>query len=177
MSTRTTARTRLWLAAAFAVAVGANFLPAAGGQDKVTFPCEVEVSASNLNLRAGIGQAYVILHTAKKGDTFVALEEQLGWYRVKPPAGLHIYLAKEFVDAQGAGQGVVKGDRVNARPTADTKHPPVCQIAKGTSVRIVAEVNGWYKIPAPSNTSCWAKKDFVKFLRAYNGPLGGQDGS
>lgn len=146
-------------------------------QDKVSFPCEVEVNANSLNLRAGIGQAYVIVHTAKKGDTLVALEEQLGWYRIKPPAGVFVYLAKEFVDLQGPGAGVVKGDRVNARPTADTKHPPVCQFAKGTQLRVAGEVNGWIKIAAPANSSCWVKKDFVKFLRPFQGAVDASDGS
>ncbi|MBI5367360.1 MAG: hypothetical protein HZA54_10010, partial [Planctomycetes bacterium] len=173
---RAAARTACLLAAACTVAL-AGLGRAASAQDKPAFPAEIEVTASSLNVRAGIGQAYVILHTAKQGETLVALDEQLGWFRVKPPAGVHVFLAREFLDMQGADRGVVKGDRVNARPTADTVHPPVCQFAKGTAVRVLGVEKGWYKVPAPANASAWVKKDFVKVKGPYKGPLDAPDGS
>lgn len=133
------------------------------------YPRVFQVKPDKLNLRAGIGQNYKILVTVRQGDQLVGEEEQVGWVRVRPPKGIRCYVSRDFVDGVSGGSGTVNADHVNLRPTPSTTHPPLLQLNRGDSVRIVGEVEGWYEIEAPPAVACWASKEQLIEVGSWTG--------
>lgn len=132
------------------------------------YPYVVEVNCDRLNVRAGIGESYRILTTAERGARFVALEERLGWVRVEPPDKVVCWVHRKYVERAADGSGIAKGDRVQLRPTPDQTNPPMGQVDKGARLEVLGEAGDWYKVRPPSGADCWAKKDFLKFVSAYD---------
>ncbi len=133
------------------------------------WPKVFEVTADKLNLRAGIGQNYRVLITVKRGDLLVGEEEQVGWIRVRPPKGIRCYVSRDFIDGGVGGPGKVNADHVNLRPTAGTTHPPLLQLNRGDSVRVLGESEGWYEIEAPQAVLCWGTKDHLRETGPWTG--------
>ena len=119
-------------------------------------PFEAEVVAEEVELRAGASEDFYTVGTVSEG-TRVRVMSMLGdWLRIAPPPGVYSLVAKEYVDpAEGGRTGRINQNRVLAYAaradggTEDLRGQRTLFV--GASVSIVGEVNGYYRITAPSD--------------------------
>ena len=119
-------------------------------------PFEAEVVAEEVELRAGASEDFYAVGTVSEG-TRVRVMSMLGdWLRIAPPPGVYSLVEKEYVDpADGDRTGQINQNRVLAYAaradggTEDLRGQRTLFV--GASVSIVGEVNGYYRITAPSD--------------------------
>lgn len=123
----------------------------------------VEVTANKLNLRNGMGTSFSAIHTLKKGDKLVVVNEKADWLEVILPPNAPCWILKKFVEAKGENKGMVKSGRVNARSSAAISDNNVIgQINLDAEVTILKEEKEWYKIsPLPYFTG-WINEKYAK---------------
>lgn len=134
-----------------------------------------EINTDRVNLRAGIGEAYRILATAEKGHRLLVQEERLDWYRVLRPDDLACWIHSDYVQIQ-ENTGTLTGDRVNVRIAPDMRFPPVDQLDRDDTVRVLGKdpTGVWIQIQAPEGVSCWVTKKFVTLLGETDPSLAAQ---
>ena len=116
------------------------------------------VTQDSVEVRSGAGRAYYVVGELTKGD-MVRVEKVLfnqTWYQVRVPKGVHSYVSKVFVDAQGDGAtGTVNADRTEFK-AASLRGPGESYkgqgtFSKGDKVTILAEEGNFYKIVSPED--------------------------
>lgn len=117
------------------------------------------VTKKEVDIRSGTSKAYYAVGSLKKGD-MVRVEKTLfnkTWYQIRVPKGVHSYVSKVFINAQGDGKtGTVNTDRT-AYKAASLRGPGESYreqglLAKDDIVTILAEEGNYYKIESPKDT-------------------------
>jgi uncharacterized protein YgiM (DUF1202 family) len=123
----------------------------------------VEVTANKLNLRNGMGTSFSAIHTLKKGDKLVVVNEKADWLEVVLPPTAPCWVLKKFVEVKADNKGMVKSGRVNARSSASISDNNVIgQINLDAEITILKEDKEWYKIsPLPYFTG-WINEKYAK---------------
>jgi uncharacterized protein YgiM (DUF1202 family) len=138
---------------------------AAVAQAPSEFPYVGEVTGNDVNVRSGPDTNYYPTMRLQAGARVTVTGEKFGWLRIDPPAGSFCLIAKEFVELDRDGSGVVSGDNVNVRAGSELsdRRLPITQLSKGTSVSILGEhPDGFYKIAPPEGAYVWITKQFVR---------------
>ncbi len=147
--------TRPRFAAFFAALLAAALTLTSHAQDA---PFIGVVTQGSVEVRSGAGRAYYVVGELAKGD-MVRVEKVLfnqTWYQVRVPKGVHSYVSKAFVDAQGDGAtGTVNADRTEFK-AASLRGPGESYkgqgtFSKGDKVTILAEEGNFYKIVSPED--------------------------
>ncbi|MAX27577.1 MAG: hypothetical protein CMJ19_24025 [Phycisphaeraceae bacterium] len=121
------------------------------------YPFPAQVTRDKALVRAGVGTTYYVVKELKKGDIVTVDEKIYQWYKIVPPAGVHSYVSKAFVDAKGDGKiGVVNKTpcevfTASVNGVADSFRR-TANLLKGDTVQIVSEDGGYYKIVPPKGT-------------------------
>ncbi|HUW84001.1 MAG TPA: SH3 domain-containing protein [Phycisphaerae bacterium] len=153
---RISAMSWMWVLALGAVAVA---------QTPGEFPYVGEVTANDVNARSGPDTNYYPTMRLQAGARVTVTGEKFGWLRVEPPPGSFCLIAKEFVELDRNGSGVVSGDNVNVRAGSELsdRRLPITQLSKGTTVRILGDhPDGFYKIAPPKGAYVWISKQFIQ---------------
>lgn len=135
--------------------------------EDVQYPFPAEVIEDSVSVRAGVGTTYYVVKKLKKGDIVTVDEKIYQWYKIVPPAGVHSYVSKAFVDAKGDGKvGVVNKTpcevfTASVNGVADSFRRTT-NLLKGDTVEIVAEDGGYYKIMPPKGTYVYIPAVSVK---------------
>ncbi|MBI3617570.1 MAG: SH3 domain-containing protein, partial [Candidatus Omnitrophica bacterium] len=78
-------------------------------------------------------------------------------------------------------EGEIIGDRVNVRSSAKIESTILGQVEKGSRVRVLEKIPGWYKIAPPAQVFGWVADGLVKFksrdITAYHPKERHQEGS
>ena len=141
--------------------------PTVGMAEELQFPFPAEVVEDAVLVRAGVGTTYYVVKKLKKGDLVTVDEKLFHWYKIVPPAGVHSYVSKAFVDAKGDGKvGVVNKTpcevfTASVNGVADSFRRTT-NLLKGDTVEIVAEDGGYYKIMPPKGTYVYIPAVSVK---------------
>ncbi|MBQ9973854.1 MAG: SH3 domain-containing protein [Oscillospiraceae bacterium] len=144
-------------------------------RDYVRFTCTGTVNTSSLNLRSGPGTGHSKVATLSKGDRITVLSMEQDWYQVKADSKTG-YVSMEYITIDGqpaqtdtpaqtapATQttqqaGKVNASSLNVRSGAGTGYGKVTSLTKGTSVTVLDEENGWYRITAGGKTGYVSKQ-------------------
>lgn len=59
------------------------------------------------------------------------------------------------------GTGTVSATTLNVRARPTVKREVIAQVKRGAEVRIVGEIQGWYRIEAPADTTCWVAERII----------------
>lgn len=127
-----------------------------------------EVTASELNLRSGPGEAYQSVVRVPKGTKLVVTGTGAPqWLRVEVPQGYHAWVFARLIAPEKDGTGTLAADSVLVRPTASTRYNELDgRLQKGERVVIVGEQRTdegtWYKIAVPRRFPLFAHVDYVK---------------
>ena len=127
------------------------------------FPFLAEVSAPSVNIRAGEHLNFEKLGRLTKGQQVVVVGKNYSWYKIKLPANAKSYVSQEFVLQVDAQTGVIKSERVNIRAGAGANFTVLGQLKKGTTVKILEKLDGWYRIEAVEGTWGWISQQYLTF--------------
>jgi len=138
--------------------------------EKLAFPFEAEVTATNLNVRMSpkSDPTSVIATTLALGAKVTVVAEKEDFFQILPPAGCTVWVHSKNVKRDGEEGIVLVNDspvRIDSRQTADK----LCSLNEGEKVKIVAEHMGWFKIQAPAAVKYFVGKKHVKFLKEAEG--------
>ncbi|MBI2922682.1 MAG: SH3 domain-containing protein [Planctomycetes bacterium] len=127
-----------------------------------------EVTASNVNVRAGNSMNHRIVCVASKGDQVLIAGESGDFFKILAPKGSACWVGTQFVERKG-DEGTITGHNVNLRPTPDTSHPVIGQLQEGDTVRIVSQdsLGTWFRIEPPRAVFAFISKKFVAVKGDY----------
>src|SRR5690349_5901082 len=129
---------------------------------------ECVINADNVYVRSGAGDNYYPTMKLNKGAKVTVIGEKFDWLKIVPPEGSFSYVGKHFIDKKDGGVGIVNRENVNVRAgsTQTTIKTTVqSQLAPGQQVKILDEVEEYYKIAPPPDAAVYVKKDLVDVLR------------
>lgn len=129
-----------------------------------------EVTAKQLRLRAGPGEAYQEVVRLEKGAKVIVLgvhPNDPAWLQVEVPQGYEAWVFGQFVTKGEDGMGTIAGDRVLIRPRPSTRYHQLAGVfRKGDAVRIVGEEKApdglWYRVVVPRSVPLYAHGDYLK---------------
>jgi len=134
-------------------------------------PFEAEAVRDAVTLRAGSRPSYYKVGTLSKGERVTVQEIYFGWYKIKPPEGVHSYVSRGYVDAKNDGSvGIVNSEDVDVT-AANIKGPSLSYadqlvLDQGTKVRIVGRESSFYKIKPPEGAFVFAPPDSLRRVGA-----------
>jgi len=139
--------------------------PASTPEEKIVLG---EVIAANVNVRAGNTMNHRIVCIANKGDQVLILEEAGDFFKIMAPKGASCWVACQFVERKG-DTAIVNANNVNLRPTPDTSHPVIGQLASGDPVKILGQDNlgTWFRIEPPKGVIAYVSKKFIAVKGNY----------
>ena len=129
---------------------------------------ECVINADNVYVRSGAGDNYYPTMKLNKGVKVTVIGEKFDWLKIVPPPGSFSYVGKHFVEKTGEGVGKVNRADVNVRAGSELnalKTTVQAQLSSGQEVKILDEVEEYYKIAPPADAAVYVKKDFVDVLR------------
>ncbi len=125
------------------------------------------VVVEDVEVRAGGGTAFYVVGEVERGGIVEVEEIIFRWHKIRPPEGVHSFISKAFVDVRGDGtRGVVNRDRVEVS-AASVRGPAEsyrwqADLNEGDEVRIVEEVNSFYRIEPPEGAFVFLPPDSVR---------------
>jgi len=138
--------------AAWVFAFHVAFPPSTAAQE-VPFTSVVVDQA--VPVRAGAGRSFYTVGELKQGTPVTVDEVVFGWYKIRPPKGIHSYISRAFVDAYGDGKtGKINTNRAAVRAASingpGESYRRQIDLLKGATVQIVGEEGSFYKIVPPN---------------------------
>jgi uncharacterized protein YgiM (DUF1202 family) len=143
-------------------------LAQAGEQDP---PFRGKVTGSHVNIRMAPSKDGLIVRVAREGEGVLVVGKEGTWFRIAPPENAGCWIHHDSVK-KSEGGSIVTRDSV-LRSDSRNNAPEVGRIAKGESVKIMAEKVDWYKIQAPPSVAMYVHGDYVAFDRAYDPQVDG----
>jgi len=124
-----------------------------------------EMTADNVNVRAGNNRNYEVLTQSHRGDAITVLEQQGEWYRIALPPTVTCYINAAFVELRpDHSRGTVTGDRVNLRARPATSSSTIGQVNEGEQVTVRSHDGDWLAIVPPAVASGWVHSQFAKII-------------
>ena len=128
-----------------------------------SFPFLAQAINERVNVRAGQSQNFEKLYQLEKGEEVVVVGKDFSWYKVQLPPGTYVYISDKYVRLANSMEGEIIGDRVNVRSSAKVESAILGQVEKGSRVRVLEKIPGWYKIAPPAQVFGWVADGLVKF--------------
>ena len=153
--------------------------PALAAQE--SFPFLAQAINERVNVRAGQSQNFEKLYQLEKGEEVIVVGKDFSWYKVQLPPSTNVYISDKYVRLASSMEGEIIGDRVNVRSSAKVESTILGQVEKGSRVRVLEKIPGWYKIAPPAQIFGWVADGLVKFkskdITAYHPKERQQEGS
>ncbi|MGL5414481.1 MAG: SH3 domain-containing protein [Clostridium sp.] len=131
---------------------------------------EGTVTASALNVRAGMGTNTKVIGSLKRGAKITIVETKNGWHKIKH-GGSYGYVSDDYVTITGTGtnpgnpgtekSGTVTASALNVRAGMGTNTKVVGSLKRGSKVTILETKNGWHKIKY-GNSYGYVSADYVR---------------
>lgn len=131
------------------------------------------VTGDNLNIRKGAGTGYGVLTTLKKGTQVFVISTYNGWCKVRLSSGTVGYASAQYISTGTSSSssavtstvktGVVSvSSSLNLRKSASTSATILASLKNGTTVTILSESSGWYKVRVASGIEGYVKTSYIK---------------
>ena len=123
-----------------------------------------EVTASELNLRAGSGTQYEILDRIERGASVVVESTENGWSKITYN-GLQGYVSSSYLKMTEAapaplGKGILTGDLVCFRTQPSLDCEVIAQLRFGSVVEVLGVSGDWYQVSYQNRTG-YLYRDYV----------------
>ena len=135
------------------------------------------INSAGINLRSDSTATSAVLFVLDKGELVEVILEQFGWYKIRLPKQVAVYVKKDLADCiksteipgvlatdepvKRCASAKVLGDRVNIRLKPSESAPIVGIADKNEIVNVLSETGGWYKIEPIQNSFGWVNKKFI----------------
>lgn len=137
-----------------------------------------KITADNVYVRSGAGDNYYPVAKLNTGNELTVVGAKFDWLKVVPPQGTFSYVAKAFVDKAADGQsGTVNRDDVNVRAGGELnamKTTVQSKLANGQQVKILGEVDEYYKIAPPTDAYVYVNQKHVELVKRIPGSVAQQ---
>ncbi|MBN1869877.1 MAG: SH3 domain-containing protein [Candidatus Omnitrophica bacterium] len=127
------------------------------------FPFLGEITADQVNVRAGQSANFERLCQLDTGDEVVVVGKEYSWYKIQLPPTARSYVSKTYIQYLGQSAGGIVADRVNIRAGAGTHNTVVGQLEKGEQIFIKEELEEWYRIVPVAKSYGWVAEQYLKF--------------
>ncbi len=107
-----------------------------------------------------------------KASQVVVRGRDYEWYAVQLPAAAGVYIRADYVKDKGNSIGEITGDKVNVRARADSESSSLGQLEQGELVKLIEQVNGWWKIEPPVAAQGWVHADLIVPAAKPASPVG-----
>jgi len=134
-----------------------------GAYAQEEFPYVAEVSAKEVNLRAGQSSSSEQIGTLRKGEKVVVVDRSYSWLKVKIPGHAESYISTDFVKDLGGGMGEVRGSRVNVRAGPSLQSTVLGQAERSLWLRIFDQKGRWYQIEPIDKSYGWVLGEYLTF--------------
>ena len=128
------------------------------------------VNSPDVYVRSGPGESWYPTQKLAQGTQVTIVGIKYDWLKIMPPAGSYGLVSKLYVDRRGDGTvGRVTRPDINVRAGSAlvaTKDTVLSKLAAGDDVKILGEVDEYYKIVPPDGTYFYVGKQFVDPVRA-----------
>lgn len=141
----------------------AFLVPVSAFAAQESFPFLAQAINERVNVRAGQSQNFEKLYQLEKGEEVVVVGKDFSWYKVQLPPSTYVYISDKYVRLVNSMEGEIIGDRVNVRSSAKVESAILGQAEKGSRVRVLEKIPGWYKITPPAQVFGWVADGLVKF--------------
>lgn len=101
------------------------------------------VNLGSLNVRTGPSTDYEKVGTVSLGNRYAYYQKSGNWVRIDKGWISVSYFYLEGSTGEGAGNGTITGEGLNIRSGPDTGFDRLGSYAKGDSVKILTQINGW----------------------------------
>ncbi len=136
------------------------------------FPCLVEITGDDVNVRSGPGTNYYTCGRLYRGDKVKVISSQLGWSRVSPPPGCFSWISMQCVgiSLENPAVGMVTGDGVRVYAGSEYVEPmhstsEQVRLNRGDKVRLLGEEkDGYYKIAPPDGAYVWVSSQYTRVV-------------
>jgi len=127
------------------------------------------VDGTNVYVRHNASMAAYPCTKVSRPQRVTVVGARDGWLMILPPPGVFSVISKEYVKANADGtSGVVTGDRVWVRAGGDLRQTNFTGLQKqlntGDKVKILGEIDTWYKIVPPEGARFFISDRYVKRL-------------
>lgn len=129
---------------------------------EMNMPFLGEVTANNVNIRAGCNLNFEILNKLQSFDKVEVFDKQDDWFKIQLPKNTKCYINKKYVLKKN-GSCVVDGNRINLRARPSMQSSVLAQVNKFQELTIVGEVSDWFIVMPSENCFGWVKSDYIKF--------------
>ena len=116
------------------------------------------VTATKLNVRAGVGVAHKVIDTLDKGRRIRILDTQMGWHKFMVNAADHGWVSANYVK----DNKIANCTLLNVRAGAGVKNRVITQLKVGTPVRVMETKNGWHRIILNPAEYGWVSGKYIK---------------
>jgi len=128
------------------------------------FPFLAVVSRESVNVRSGPNTNFEKVDKLNNGTQVIVLGHTYEWYKVQPTSTTKEYIRADYLKVDNASIGMVLGENVNVRSSANSNSSSLGEIKKGTLVKVDEMTNGWCRIEPVAGTVVWINQDFLKAI-------------
>ena len=128
-----------------------------------SFPYLAEITADQVNIRAGQSPNFERMLRMKKGEDIVVVDRQFSWLKVRLPQSADVYINKKYAQLLDSSRAQVLTDHLNVRALADTNSTILGQLDKGDIVFVKEATEEWLKIQPNSKVFGWIADNYVSF--------------
>ena len=121
-----------------------------------------KTNADNINMRSDSTVNSRVICVLKKGSSVKVDQELYGWYKVKIPAGVPVYINADFLEFNAEKTAKVNRENVNIRLLPNDSSPIVGMADKDEVVEVAESGNKWLRIRPTEKTFGWINKKFVE---------------
>ncbi|MGN6625176.1 MAG: SH3 domain-containing protein [Tepidisphaeraceae bacterium] len=129
------------------------------------------INADNVYVRSGASENDYPVLKLSKGDTVVVVGAKGDWLKILPPDGVFCVVGKVWVEKRGDGSiGRVRDGSTNANVRVgsnlnDMKAKVVTQVKPGDDVKILGDLDEYFKIAPPPGAFVYVAKKFVDVVK------------
>ncbi len=118
-----------------------------------------EITAHDVNVRAGAHPNYEVVAQLDKGDLVLVTGTRGDWKRIAMPPGVLVWTSTAYV----ADDGLVEGQNVNVRSGPALKYNVLCQLKRDDQVVIkkTSKDGDWYGIVPPKAAGAFVYAKYV----------------
>jgi uncharacterized protein YgiM (DUF1202 family) len=127
------------------------------------FPFLAEVTAENVNVRAGQSENFEKLCRLKRGEEVVVVGKSYSWYKIQLPKISKSFVSDKYVQLLKGNIGRITGDRINIRAGGGINYTVIGQLSAGREIQIQERLEGWYKIIPVEDSYGWISDQFLLF--------------
>lgn len=131
------------------------------------------VTGDRVNLRAGPGVSYEVVHRFFRREKVQILAQHGDWYAVPLPDSVPAFVHRDFLQPQPDGWAAVQGDQVHVRAGPGLGSASYGFLSRAERVRCWDDRGEWRAIQAPGFCRGWIHRSYVTVLESEPQVQGG----